>query len=135
MGKRRRKRGAGRVSSGRNGPMSPIFPGCRMTLGPLGELRRPGEMMMVDARLRYPLLLSILAALLTLGLKTTAYLLTGSVGLLSDAAESIVNLAAALVAYFSLRFAARPVDANHTYGHEKIEYFSSGLEGGLILVA
>jgi cation diffusion facilitator family transporter len=91
--------------------------------------------MMVDARLRYPLLLSILAALLTLALKTTAYLLTGSVGLLSDAVESIVNLAAALVAYFSLRFAARPVDANHTYGHEKIEYFSSGLEGGLILVA
>src|SRR2546429_505107 len=90
---------------------------------------------MVKARLRYLLLLSIFAALLTLGLKTTAYLLTGSVGLLSDAIESIVNLAAALVAYFSLRFAARPVDANHTYGHEKIEYFSSGLEGGLILVA
>jgi cation diffusion facilitator family transporter len=90
---------------------------------------------MVEARLRNPLLLSILAALLTLGLKTGAYLLTGSVGLLSDAAESVVNLAAALVAYFSLRFASRPVDANHTYGHEKIEYFSSGLEGGLILVA
>jgi cation diffusion facilitator family transporter len=85
--------------------------------------------------LHYPVLLSILAAVLTLGLKGTAYLVTGSVGLLSDAAESVVNLLAAVTAYFSLRYAARPVDVDHTYGHEKIEYFSSGLEGILILVA
>jgi cation diffusion facilitator family transporter len=79
--------------------------------------------------------LSILAALSTLGLKYAAYRLTGSVGLLSDAAESIVNLLAAVAAYFSYWYAAQPVDKTHTYGHEKIEFFSSGLEGVLILVA
>ena len=85
--------------------------------------------------LRFPLLLSIAAALLTLGLKGLAWGLTGSVSLFSDALESIINLAAALVAWLSLRYAARPADASHTYGHEKIEFFSSGLEGGLILAA
>jgi cation diffusion facilitator family transporter len=90
---------------------------------------------MVEPRLKYPILLSILAAVLTIGLKTAAYLLTHSVGLLSDAVESGVNLVAALTAYLSLRYAAKPVDASHTYGHEKIEFFSSGLEGVLILVA
>jgi cation diffusion facilitator family transporter len=84
---------------------------------------------------RFPIVLSILAALATLAMKTGAYWLTGSVGLLSDAVESLVNLAAAVTAYLSLWFAARPVDASHTYGHEKIEYLSSGLEGTLILVA
>jgi cation diffusion facilitator family transporter len=84
---------------------------------------------------RYPVVLSILAALLTLGMKSVAYYLTGSVGLLSDAAESLVNLLAACTAYLSLWFAARPVDSSHTYGHEKIEYFSSGLEGTLIVIA
>lgn len=82
-----------------------------------------------------PLLFAILAALLTLGLKSLAYWLTDSVSLLSDAVESLVNLVAALTATFSLWYAARPVDPSHTYGHEKIEYFSSGLEGILILVA
>jgi cation diffusion facilitator family transporter len=85
--------------------------------------------------LRLPLLLSIAAALLTIVLKGVAWRLTGSVSLLSDALESFINLAAASVAYLSLRYSARPADASHTYGHEKIEYFSSGLEGGLILVA
>jgi cation diffusion facilitator family transporter len=90
---------------------------------------------MARVQLRYPLILSILAAIVTVGLKAIAYLLTGSVGLLSDALESTINLVAAVAAYASLVYAARPVDADHTYGHEKIEYFSSGLEGGLILVA
>jgi cation diffusion facilitator family transporter len=90
---------------------------------------------MVEPRLKYPILLSILAAVLTIGLKAAAYLLTHSVGLLSDAVESGVNLVAALTAYLSLRYAAKPVDTSHTYGHEKIEFFSSGLEGVLILVA
>jgi cation diffusion facilitator family transporter len=85
--------------------------------------------------LTYPVVLSIFAAVTTLALKATAYLLTGSVGLLSDAAESLVNLVAATTAYLSLRYAAKPVDESHTYGHEKIEYFSSGLEGVLIVVA
>jgi cation diffusion facilitator family transporter len=90
---------------------------------------------MVEARLKYPILLSILAAVATIVLKSAASFLTGSVGLLSDAVESLVNLVAAVTAYLSLHYAARPVDESHTYGHEKIEFFSSGLEGVLILVA
>ncbi len=90
---------------------------------------------MAEPHLRYPVLLSILAAVATIALKSGAYWLTGSVGLLSDAAESVINLAAEGVAYFSLWYAAQPVDRSHTYGHEKIEFFSSGLEGVLILVA
>ena len=84
---------------------------------------------------RNPILLSILAAVVTLGLKSAAYLLTDSVSLLSDAAESLVNLVAALTAFACLWYSAQPVDSTHTYGHEKIEFFSSGLEGILILVA
>jgi cation diffusion facilitator family transporter len=86
-------------------------------------------------QLRFPVILSILAALTTLGMKGTAYVLTGSAGLLSDAAESFVNLLAAIAAYVSLWYSSQPVDETHTYGHEKIEYFSSGLEGMLIVVA
>jgi len=86
-------------------------------------------------QLRYPILLSIFAALATLGLKGTAWFMTGSVGLLSDALETGVNLLAAVTAYFSLLYSARPVDETHTYGHEKIEFFSSGLEGMLIGMA
>jgi len=84
---------------------------------------------------RWLIALSIGAALLTMGLKTVAWWLTDSVGLLSDAAESGINLIAAVTAGFCLWFAARPVDANHTYGHDKIEFFSSGLEGVLVMVA
>jgi cation diffusion facilitator family transporter len=90
---------------------------------------------MIESHLKYPILLSILAAVTTIILKSAAYLLTGSVGLLSDAVESLVNLVAAVTAYLSLNYAARPVDESHTYGHEKIEFFSSGLEGVLIVVA
>ena len=79
--------------------------------------------------------LSVLAAVLTIGLKTQAYLMTGSVGLLSDAAESLINLIAAVAALLVLSFAARPADAGHPFGHGKAEYFASGLEGALILVA
>lgn len=79
--------------------------------------------------------LSIAAALLTIGLKSGAYLITGSVGLLSDAAESGVNLVAAIVALTALRVAAWPADHNHHYGHGKAEYFSAGVEGLMIFVA
>jgi cation diffusion facilitator family transporter len=79
--------------------------------------------------------LSIAAALATIGLKSTAYWLTGSVGLLSDALESFVNLAGAVIALGMLSLAARPPDADHAYGHDKAEYFSSGVEGSLILLA
>jgi cation diffusion facilitator family transporter len=79
--------------------------------------------------------LSIAAALLTISLKTGAYLLTGSVGLLSDALESVVNLFGALMALWMLSIAARPEDETHMFGHSKAEYFSSGVEGSLILIA
>jgi len=79
--------------------------------------------------------LSIAAAIATITLKTIAYLLTGSVGLLSDAVESIVNLVGAVMALSMLTVAARPADEDHAYGHSKAEYFSSGVEGTLILVA
>ncbi len=79
--------------------------------------------------------LSIGAALVTIALKTIAYFLTGSVGLLSDALESVVNLVGALIALAMLTIAARPADEDHAYGHSKAEYFSSGAEGMLILVA
>ena len=79
--------------------------------------------------------LSIVAAVLTIGLKLGAYLLTGSVGLFSDAAESVVNLVAAVAALWALLYAARPPDEDHAFGHDKAEYFSSGLESALILLA
>ena len=87
---------------------------------------------MIEAPLKYPILLSLVAAVATIGLNSAAYFLTGSLGLLSNAVESLVNLVAAVTAYLSLHYAAKPVDESHTYGHEKIEFFSSGLEGVLI---
>jgi cation diffusion facilitator family transporter len=85
--------------------------------------------------LRRYAVVSIVAALATILLKATAYAITGSVGLLSDALESLVNLAAAIVALIALSAAARPEDEEHRYGHSKAEYFSSGFEGALILLA
>jgi cation diffusion facilitator family transporter len=79
--------------------------------------------------------LSIAAALATIALKSFAYLLTGSVGLLSDAMESVVNLVAAILALVALTVAARPADDTHHYGHGKAEYFSAGAEGVMIFVA
>ncbi len=79
--------------------------------------------------------LSIGTAVFTIGLKAAAYWLTGSVGLLSDALESGVNLVAAVLALITLTIAALPPDEGHAYGHAKAEYFSSGAEGALILIA
>jgi cation diffusion facilitator family transporter len=79
--------------------------------------------------------LSVAVALVTIALKFGAWWLTGSVGLLSDALESFVNLAGALFALMMVTVAAAPPDADHPYGHHKAEYFSSGFEGLLILVA
>src|ERR1700755_2909615 len=78
---------------------------------------------------------SILAGCLVLGLKSAAWSLTGSAALYSDALESIVNVAASLIAWVALRFAARPADANHPYGHDKAEFFAAVVEGVLIIVA
>ena len=80
-------------------------------------------------------LLSIATSLVTLGLKFGAYFLTGSVSLLSDALEAFVNLAAGMIAFGALTIAARPADDRHRYGHDKAEYFASGVEGVLILLA
>jgi cation diffusion facilitator family transporter len=79
--------------------------------------------------------LSVAAALATMALKTAAWAVTDSVGLLSDALESLINLAAALLALSMLRLAARPPDAAHPYGRYKAEYFASGIEGALIVLA
>ena len=79
--------------------------------------------------------LSAAAAVATIVLKTLAWWLTGSVGLLSDAMESFVNLASALFAFTMVRIALRPADEDHPFGHTKDEYFSSGFEGFLILAA
>ncbi|CCH50353.1 cation diffusion facilitator family transporter [Pseudodesulfovibrio piezophilus] len=87
-----------------------------------------------DSPQRYAIY-SIMASILTLGLKFGAWGMTGSVGLLSDATESIVNLTAALMALTVITIAMRPADTDHTYGHGKAEYFSSGIEGVLIIIA
>lgn len=79
--------------------------------------------------------LSIGAAIVTIILKTSAYLLTGSVGLLSDAVESAVNLVAAVTTLIMIKIAFRPPDEDHSYGHTKAEYFSSVFEGILIILA
>jgi cation diffusion facilitator family transporter len=79
--------------------------------------------------------LSIATAFVTLSLKVWAYYLTNSVGMLSDAIESIVNVGAAIMALTMLSIAARPADDDHAFGHSKAEYFSSGVEGALIFIA
>jgi cation diffusion facilitator family transporter len=78
---------------------------------------------------------SLAAGCAVLALKTAAWWITGSAALYSDALESTVNVAASLVAWVALRFAARPADANHPYGHEKAEFFAAVIEGVLIVVA
>ena len=79
--------------------------------------------------------LSIAAAVVTITMKMIAWQVTGSVGLLSDAAESLVNLAAAMLALWMLSIAAKPPDENHQFGHDKAEYFSAAVEGILIFIA
>lgn len=79
--------------------------------------------------------LSIAAAIVTIGMKTVAYLLTGSVGLLSDALESVVNLVAAILALIAIAAAAKPADERHHFGHGKAEYLSAGAEGVMIVIA
>ena len=79
--------------------------------------------------------LSVAAALLTMGLKTGAWLVTGSVGFLSDALETLVNLAGAVFALLMVSYARQPADREHPYGHGKAEYFSVAFEGVLIFAA
>jgi cation diffusion facilitator family transporter len=84
------------------------------------------------ARYAWP---SIIVAVVTLGMKLLGWWLTGSVGLLSDALETVVNLVAAFIALVSLNVSAKPADDDHAYGHTKVEYFASGMEGAMVLVA
>lgn len=95
----------------------------------------PKDLMKNRASLTRFAWLSIAAAIATISLKTIAYYLTSSVGLLSDAIESLVNLAGATMALIMLTIAARPADDDHVYGHSKAEYFASLVEGLLILTA
>jgi cation diffusion facilitator family transporter len=78
---------------------------------------------------------SLLVGIIVLGLKYLAYWLTGSVALYSDALESIVNVVTAVVALVAVRIASKPADANHPFGHQKVEYFSAVIEGVMIVVA
>ncbi|MEH6775745.1 MAG: cation diffusion facilitator family transporter, partial [Cereibacter changlensis] len=78
---------------------------------------------------------SLIVGILVLGLKTLAWRMTGSIALLSDAMESIVNVATAIVALVAIRVAAIPADANHPYGHHKAEFLSAVLEGVMIIIA
>ena len=91
--------------------------------------------MMKERPLTHYALLSVAAAIVTLLLKLMAWRLTGSIGLLSDALESLVNLAAACIAWISLSVAVQPEDKEHAFGHSKAEYFASGLEGLFIFFA
>jgi cation diffusion facilitator family transporter len=90
---------------------------------------------MAKSSLRRFVYLSIAAAVATISIKLTAYFLTNSVGLLSDGLESCVNLVAAIVALIMLNLAEKPADEDHAFGHNKAEYFSSAIEGGLIVLA
>jgi len=90
---------------------------------------------MIAKSLKKFIYLSIFAAVITISLKGTAWWMTGSVGLLSDALESCVNLLAALIALVAITIAEKPADDEHAFGHTKAEYFSSAIEGGLIIVA
>ena len=78
---------------------------------------------------------TIAVGIVVLALKAAAWWLTDSAALYSDALESIVNVVASVVAFAALRLAARPADANHPYGHDKVEFFAAVIEGALIIVA
>ncbi|MDQ8037713.1 MAG: cation diffusion facilitator family transporter [Pedobacter sp.] len=93
------------------------------------------ELLTIRSRVQRAMLLSMAAALATMALKFGAWNLTGSVGLFSDAVESLVNLAAAMIGFILLGLAALPADDNHPFGHEKAEYFASGAEGMMIFLA
>ena len=98
-------------------------------------INHEGRLDMQPKSLKKFIYLAIAAAIATIALKLFAYFLTGSVGLFSDALESGVNLIAAIVALFMITLAEKPADEEHAYGHHKAEYFSSAIEGGLIVLA
>lgn len=93
-----------------------------------------GTTLKPDGLTRYAAI-AVAAAIVTIGLKVAAYLFTGSVAILSDSLESLVNLATAVIALVVLAVASRPADEDHAYGHTKAEYFGSGFEGAMIVFA
>jgi cation diffusion facilitator family transporter len=107
----------------------------RVTSGGWCAVRSKFHPMTLATPLRRFAAVAIAAAVAVIALKVGAWWITGSVGLLSDAVESLANLAGAVVAYLMLVVADRPPDDEHAYGHSKAEYFASGFEGGLIVVA
>ncbi|HEU0196467.1 MAG TPA: cation diffusion facilitator family transporter [Nevskiaceae bacterium] len=115
--------------------MSRVWPRSRATAvdpaSAVGRLPRPPHLPWTT---RYALL-SLIAAVLVLGLKLTAWRVTGSVGLLSDALETLTNVGGALMALAMLHVAAMPPDRGHAFGHSKAEYFSGGFEGMLVFFA
>ncbi len=121
------------------GRPSPIRDGIGRQNGPMTVTPEPADRPAASSPVRRSLTafawLSVAAAVVTIALKTGAWLLTGSVGLLSDAAESVVNLVAAFVVLVALRIAAKPADSNHHFGHTKVEYFSAAIEAIMIFVA
>lgn len=116
-------------------PASRLDP--RATITNVGDTQRPSGAAPKASRANLTKFawLAIAAAVVTIALKFAAYEITGSVGLLSDAAESVVNLVAAFVALIALHVAALPADDNHHFGHSKAEYFSAAVEGIMIFVA
>ena len=113
-------------------------PSARFWHGGAQTLRDNSGMTPATVRLLTPrrlLMASIAVAVITITLKTLAWYVTDSVGLLSDAMESFVNLASAIFGLVMVTIAARPADEDHPYGHHKAEYFSSGFEGALIIAA
>lgn len=112
-----------------HGPLRPAYPDRPMaTPTPTAAAAR-------ERRLRRLMILAIVTALATIALKTGAWAITGSVGLLSDAAESVVNLVAAIFGLVAVIWASRPPDDEHAYGHEKANYLAAGVEGAMILIA
>jgi len=113
--------------------LAAVAQACRAGLG--SATRKTGNIPSLMTATQKMAVLSIVTSIATLVLKFGAYFLTGSVGLLSDALEALVNLAAGMIALAALTIAEKPADGRHTYGHDKAEYFSSGVEGALILLA
>jgi cation diffusion facilitator family transporter len=98
---------------------------------PAGKIRRESD----RRALSFAMSLSLAVGLLMFAIKLGAFLLTGSAAILSDAAESVVHVAAVAFAFWSLRLSYKPADKGHLYGHTKISFFSAGFEGAMIILA
>src|SRR5215475_2234090 len=102
----------------------------------MAENHIPSAQMTKERRaLSFAMNLSLVIGFVMVVIKAGAYLLTGSVAILSDAAESIVHIAAVIFAAYSLRLSYKPADESHLYGHAKISFFSAGFEGAMIILA